>query len=156
MIHFDIPGLDPLPIKHLVLDFNGTLAVDGTLIPGVKSRLSELGRDLDIHVLTADTFGTVEASLKDVPCTVSVLPPGNQDQGKLDYIKTLGTLSTICIGNGRNDRLMLKEAALGIAVILGEGAASVTLFAADVVSTSITDALDLLINPLRLTASLRC
>lgn len=156
MLHFDIPGLDPLDIKHLVLDYNGTIAVDGTPVPGVKSRLGELSGDLEVHVLTADTFGTVQEAMKDVPCTVSVLPPGDQDQGKLTYVKSLGLSSTICIGNGKNDRLMLKESALGIAVILEEGAASVSLVAADMVVTRITDALDLLLNPLRLTASLRC
>ena len=59
------------------------------------------------------------------------------------------------MGNGRNDQLMLEEAALGIAVILEEGAAAVTLSAADVVCTNIVSALELLDNPLRLIATLR-
>jgi soluble P-type ATPase len=63
------------------------------------------------------------------------------------------------VGNGRNDQLMLKEAALGIAVILEEGAAAATLNAtlnaADVVCTHIVSALELLTNPLRLMATLR-
>jgi soluble P-type ATPase len=50
---------------------------------------------------------------------------------------------------------MLKEAVLGIAVVLGEGAFGQTLLAADVVCTSILDALALLEHPLRLTATLR-
>jgi soluble P-type ATPase len=50
---------------------------------------------------------------------------------------------------------MLKEAALGIAVILEEGAAAQTLVSANVVCASIVSALDLLRNPLRLTATLR-
>lgn len=50
---------------------------------------------------------------------------------------------------------MLKASALGIAIILGEGVATETLLASDVVCTSIIDALDLLRNPLRLTATLR-
>jgi soluble P-type ATPase len=61
----------------------------------------------------------------------------------------------VSIGNGRNDQLMLKASALGIAVILAEGIAAETLLASDVVCTSIIDALDLLRNPLRLTATLR-
>ena len=61
----------------------------------------------------------------------------------------------VCIGNGRNDRLMLKSAALGLAVVLAEGIAGETIPAADVISRSINDALDLLLNPLRLTATLR-
>jgi soluble P-type ATPase len=50
---------------------------------------------------------------------------------------------------------MLKEAVLGIAVILTEGAAVETVVAADVVCTSINAALELLKNPLRLAATLR-
>lgn len=156
MKSFAIPGFTTCSIKHLVLDYNGTLAVDGEPVDGVKQRLSLLSQSMDIHVLTADTFGTVKQSLEDVPCTVSVLGPGSQDTAKLAYVEKLGASETACIGNGRNDHLMLKAAALGIAVILKEGAASVTLYSADVVTTSITDALDLFLNPLRLTASLRC
>ncbi|MEZ4579582.1 MAG: hypothetical protein R2875_16700 [Desulfobacterales bacterium] len=36
------------------MDYNGTLAVDGGLVPGVKEALSELS-GLELHVLTADT-----------------------------------------------------------------------------------------------------
>jgi soluble P-type ATPase len=50
---------------------------------------------------------------------------------------------------------MLKEAILGIAVIQEEGAAVESLVAADIVTRSILDALDLLLRPLRLTATLR-
>jgi soluble P-type ATPase len=50
---------------------------------------------------------------------------------------------------------MLKATALGIAVILEEGASRDTLLAADVVCSRIVSALELLRNPLRLTATLR-
>lgn len=151
-----IPGFDPMTITHLVLDYNGTLAVDGKPVDGVAERLDILSKDLEVHVITADTFGCVNKAMENVPCSVTVLPPGRQDQAKLDVVKALGPANTICIGNGRNDALMLKEAALGFAVILGEGVSVAALTSADVVCTSITDALDLLIHPLRLTASLRC
>ncbi|GAB6096926.1 HAD family hydrolase [Desulfatiferula olefinivorans] len=156
MAHITIPGLTTLSIDHLVLDYNGTLAVDGQLRDGVAERLTALSRDMAVHILTADTFGTVTDTFRDLPCTVSILEPGCQDQAKLNYVKILGAGHTACIGNGRNDHLMLKEAALGIAVILDEGAAAVTLLAADMVTTRITDALDLLLKPKRLVAGLRC
>jgi soluble P-type ATPase len=105
--------------------------------------------------LTADTFGKVRSQVKGIPCELSILPLENQDTGKLDYVKALGAENTVCIGNGRNDRLMLKEAGLGIAVILEEGVATETLVAADIVCTNILSALELLTNPLRLTATLR-
>ena len=59
------------------------------------------------------------------------------------------------IGNGANDVLVLEGAALGIAVIGPEGASSAALRAADVVCASIVDALDLLLEPRALTATLR-
>jgi len=155
MLEIQIPGYKTLQLEHLVLDYNGTLACDGKLLDGVKDRLSALATDLNIYVLTADTFGTVRSQLEGVPCEVSILPPGSQDQGKLAYIQQLGPQETVCIGNGRNDRLMLKEASLGIVVVLGEGAAVETVTAADIVCTSIDTALDLLLNPLRLVATLR-
>ncbi|MBM4289565.1 MAG: hypothetical protein FJ135_15730 [Deltaproteobacteria bacterium] len=90
-----------------------------------------------------------------LPCRVSVLGQEFQAEAKLRYIQELGAEQTVCIGNGRNDRLMLKAAALGLAVILEEGIAKETIQAADIVAKSINDALDLLLNPLRLTATLR-
>lgn len=150
-----IPGYGRLHLEHLVMDYNGTLAVDGRLIEGVREALTALSKDLTLHVLTADTFGKAAAGLKDVPCKLSLLPEDDQQARKLDYVTSLGAERTASIGNGRNDQLMLKASALGIAVILGEGITTETLLASDAVCTSIIDALDLLRNPLRLTATLR-
>lgn len=155
MIEIDIPGHDDLRLKHLVLDYNGTLARDGRLLNGVKKSLEALSDKLNIHVLTADTFGGAEKGLRGIPCQLSILPSGSQDVGKLEYVQNLGCQSAVCVGNGRNDRLMLKEAALGIAVVLQEGAATETILAADVVCTDIISALELLSSPLRLIATLR-
>lgn len=155
MIEVNIPGYEKLQLQHIVLDYNGTLARDGTLLRGVKENLKDLENELQIHVLTADTFGKARSGLEGVTCELSIFPVDNQDIGKLEYVQGLGAEQTVCVGNGRNDRLMLKAAALGIAVILEEGAAMETLAAADVVCTSIVSALGLLQNPLRLTATLR-
>ena len=155
MLTFDIPGYKVLRLAHLVMDYNGTLAVDGKLVDGVAARLETLSKDLEIHVITADTFGLVQQQMAALPCQVSVLGKDNQAEAKLRYVRELGLEQTVCIGNGRNDRLMLKAAALGLAVVLAEGIAGETIQAADVVSRSINDALDLLLNPLRLTATLR-
>jgi soluble P-type ATPase len=155
MLLFDIPGYKVLRLAHLVMDYNGTLAVDGRLADGVASRLEALSRDLEIHVITADTFGLVQQQMAQLPCRVSVLGKENQAEAKLAYVQALGLEESVCIGNGRNDRLMLKAAALGLAVLLAEGIAGETMQAADIMTRGITDALDLLLNPLRLTATLR-
>lgn len=155
MIEVAIPGYRKLELEYLVLDYNGTLACDGELIKGVKEAMQALSEQLKVHVLTADTFGLARSRLAGVPCELSLLPVENQEIGKLEYVKWLGLGQAVCIGNGRNDRRMLKESALGIGVILEEGAAVETLLSADIVCTSIVSAFELLKNPLRLTATLR-
>jgi soluble P-type ATPase len=142
-------------LAHLVLDYNGTLAYDGELVDGVGDRLAALAGMLQIHIVTADTFGKARAQLIGVPCDLSILPAVDQDRRKLEYIQRLGPEETVCVGNGRNDRLMLQQAGLGIVVVQAEGAAMQTVLAADVLSPDILTALDLLIYPLRLVATLR-
>ena len=155
MIEIGIPEFGSLALQHLVVDYNGTLACDGFLLPGVRERLQILAEKLQVHVVTADTFGKAREALCDVPCTLFVLSPGKQTEAKLAYVEQLGVTRSVCIGNGANDQLMLKAAALGIVVIQDEGASYTTLAAADIVTTSIQNALELLINPLRLVATLR-
>jgi soluble P-type ATPase len=155
MIEISIPGHKQLKLEHLVLDYNGTIAFDGHLLSGLKETLEILSSSLQIHVLTADTFGSVISELSGIPVELSIIPVDNQDQGKLEYVQKLGIVSTVAIGNGRNDRLMLKGSALGIAVIQAEGACVETLLAADVVCQDILSALHLLMNPKRLAATLR-
>lgn len=155
MIKIDVPGDKVYQLAHLVLDYNGTLACDGRLLPGVTERLTELADHVAVHVLTADTFGSAQAALVGIPCRVEILPAGDQAEGKQALVQALGPSVTAAVGNGRNDQLMLVTAVLGIAVVQEEGAAAATLMAADVVAPSITAALDLLLRPLRLTATLR-
>ena len=155
MIEIDIPGFGRLRLERLILDYNGTIAVDGQPVQGVKERLIALARHVEIHVLTADTFGGVEKKLSDIPCKIHVLPVEAQDKAKMEYIDKLGADRAVCIGNGRNDVMMLKKAALGIAVVQDEGAATSAILSADVVVTDILSALDLLTNHMRLTATLR-
>lgn len=154
-MHLSIPGYGDLNLNYLVMDYNGTLAIDGILIDGVKDALNVLSRQISLHVLTADTFGKAKAGLAGIDCILNILADKDQQAGKLDYVRSLGAEQTVSIGNGRNDQRMLKASALGIAVILQEGASGETVQAADVVCTSILSALDLLCNPLRLKATLR-
>jgi soluble P-type ATPase len=154
-VEVSIPGYGSLSLKYLAMDYNGTLAIDGELINGVKEALIKLSGKMELHVLTADTFGKAASRLSGIPCTLTVLPNEDQQTGKLNYIRNLGADRVVSIGNGRNDQRMLKESALGIAVILGEGASTEALQSADIICTSISSALELLSNPLRLTATLR-
>ena len=155
MPDIEIPGFGPLGWDHLVMDYNGTLAVDGCLSPEVKKRLLELSRSMTLHVVTADTHGSVRQQMDGVPCRLHVLPAERQAEAKAAYVDQLGSQRTIAMGNGRNDRLMLKAAVLGIAVIEAEAASTAAIVNADLVCNSILDALDLVALPLRLVASLR-
>lgn len=155
MVTIDIPNFGRLELAHAVLDFNGTLACDGTLLPGVDNRLRRLADRLEIHVLTADTFGTCRTVLQGLPVGVSVLGTGREDAAKQAFVRGLGARQCAAVGNGRNDALMLRECALGIAVMGTEGTFPGALTAADVVTPDIAAALDLLCNPMRLRATLR-
>jgi len=154
MIEVKIPGSETLKVHHLVLDYNGTLACDGDLIDGVGNLLRRLADKTTIHVITADTFGSAQKQLVGLPINLTIITPGQQDEQKRDFVASLGDGVT-AIGNGRNDNLMLTKAALGIAVILREGASAVTVQAADIVCTDILSALELLLHPTRLIATLR-
>ncbi len=155
MIEINIPGFRHLQLAHLVLDYNGTLAIDGHLIPQVGKKLTKLSHDLHIHVLTADTFELAKTGLAGLPLDLTIAPPEDQAETKQAFVSSLGAEQVVAIGNGRNDGLMLKAAALGIALVQLEGGAVETLVSADIVSTSILDALDLFSHPQRLVATLR-
>ncbi len=155
MINIAIPGFKNLQLEHLVLDYNGTIAIDGVLIPGVADALQSMASDITMHVITADTFGDAATQLARLPILLTLLPPGNQALAKRDFVNHLGAESVIAIGNGRNDRDMLKVAAVGIALLQKEGAAAQTVASADIVCSSILDALELLRHPKRLIATLR-
>ncbi len=155
MVCFSIPGRGKVTIEHVILDFNGTIAVDGILIPGIVERIEELHSLVTVHVITADTNGTARAQLENVPCTLEIIGEERQDRAKLEYAERFGLEKVLAIGNGRNDFLLLKNAAVGICVIQGEGAAVKTMQVAEMVCATVNDALGLLLRPQRVTATLR-
>ena len=150
-----IPGYCRLTLRHLVMDYNGTLAVDGNLIEGVKELLAELAVNVQLHVVTADTFGNAKENLVGVNCSLKILMSEDQQLEKAEFVRELGEESVVAIGNGLNDALMLKDAALGIALIQKEGVSTETFLNSDIVCKSIIDALELLTNQKRLIATLR-
>lgn len=156
MLQISLPGRDKtLKLQNLLLDLNGTLAVNGVLAEGTKERIEMLKNKFSIYLLTADTFGTGGMIAKELGIEVFKVGEINGGQDKLDFLKSLGSDKTVAIGNGFNDVLMLEEAALSIAVIGKEGCAVEALLKADIAVADINAALDLLINPMRLVATLR-
>ena len=155
MIQFNIPGVGEYTLEHLVMDVNGTLAVDGQLIEGVASRIASLRERLSIHLLTADTHGRQGIIDRQLDLTAVRIQPGDEVLQKADYIRRLGAERVVAIGQGANDAQMLAVARLGICVMSVEGVAKETLLAADLVAPTILSALELLEQPMRIVASLR-
>lgn len=155
MIDIDIPGRGDLQLRHLVLDVNGTLAVDGRLQDGLVMRLAALRDRLEIHLLTADTHGRQAEIDRQLNLHAIRIAPGDEAAQKAEYVRRLGAETVVAVGQGANDAAMLAEAALGICVLSPEGTAVKTLTAAELVVADIFTALDLIDKPLRIVASLR-
>ena len=155
MIEVNIPGRGKLAIEHLVMDVNGTLALDGILMDGVVERISRLRDHMHVHLLTADTHGGQAVIDRLLGFEAVRIQPGDELEQKAAYVRKLGAERVAAIGQGANDAGMLRAAALGICVMSVEGLALETLQSAHLLLPDILSALDLLEKPLRLIASLR-
>lgn len=158
-MHITIPGRGIFDLHHLVLDVNGTVAVGGRLIDGLPRRLQALREGgLQIHWITADTRGRQAALDEEMgwpAVRISAADDAGEPAQKAAFVRNLGAAHAIAIGNGGNDVDMLRQAALGIAVIGPEGLDLEALLAADLVVSDIHAALDLIQDPDRLIATLR-
>jgi P-type E1-E2 ATPase len=158
-----IPGRGTYRLDHLVLDVNGTVAAGGQLIDGVRERLHTLRETgLDVHWITADTRGRQEALDAALGWAAVRISPNHGPAGvrseadqKAAFVQRLGADHVVAIGNGANDAGMLREAALGIAVLGPEGLDLDALQVADMLAADILSALDLLLDSDRLVATLR-
>lgn len=151
MYTIDIPGRAPILLTHAVFDFNGTLAFEGALLPGVDGWMQALQQILTPIILTADTNGTAQTYADQLGCLVQVVPSGH---AKAEIVRQLNG-TAVAVGNGHNDAAMFQAAALSIAVLGPEGAALSAAQSADVLVTQIADAFGLLLHPKRLIATLR-
>ena len=154
-VRIDIPGWGNIDIENIVIDLNGTIATDGRIAPEVKQKINSLSELAKVYILTADTQGTANEEILGMNAELIKIPEEDSNQGKFDFLKTLNLEMTVVVGNGSNDQLILKEAALGIAVLGDEGVSVSAIKTADVVVKNIQNALDLLLKPKRLIATLR-
>lgn len=153
MITVEIPGKATLQLEHVVFDVNGTLALDGELLPGVKERIDALREQVQVHMLTANTHGKQAALDTALGFSATIVQRGGVE--KAAYVLSLGGDNVVAVGNGAIDVNMMQASGLSIAVLGPEGLAGAALKSAEVVVLSITDALDLLLKPDRLRATLR-
>ena len=122
---------------------------------GWRRRCREISRHLAVHVLTTDMCGTARPELAGLPCSIHIVFGTSIDIRKEEFVRELGPEQVVAIGNGCNDRRMLKTARLGIAVSGSEGCSTDALMASDVRFCRVIDAFDLLLKPKRCKASLR-
>ena len=155
MIKIDIPGWGNMDIENIVLDLNGTIATDGKIPFEIKEKIKSLSEKVKIYVLTTDTQGTASVEISDMEVELVKVSEKDSAEVKLRVLESLDPTSTVAIGNGNNDQLILKEAALGIAVLGDEGISVSAMRNADIVVKNISDALDLFLKPKRLIATLR-
>ena len=154
MLQIDIPGKGTLHLHTLLLDYNGTIAADGALIPGIAEKIHTLQKDLRVLVLTADTYGTVTQACGQEQIEVRTFPQAGAAACKAEIASSFAP-GVVCLGNGWNDMEMFDASDLAIAVIDREGMCAALLSHADVLVTSPADGLDLLLKPDRLRATLR-
>ncbi len=155
MITVPIPGWGDLSIEYLMVDFNGTAALDGKLKKEVKDVIEKISRYLKVFIITADTYDSADAELGASNITFIKVNKTASGDEKAKVVRELGPEKIVAIGNGANDVAMLKEAALGIAVMGEEGCCSALVKEADIVVTDITKAFGLIVHPERLVATLR-
>lgn len=155
MIDLEIPGRGNYKIKYIVCDVNGTLAMDGDLLPNIAGHLARLSDRVAVYAITANTHGKQLLIDQQLGKSAIIINPGYESEQKRDFVRELGAENVIAIGQGANDSLMLKEAGIGICIVSNEGLAVESLMNADLIMPDIFSALELLENPLRLVATLR-
>jgi P-type E1-E2 ATPase len=148
----EIPGGLRLALAHLLLDVNGTLSDRGVLLDGVAERLERISQQLDVRLVSGDTFETLDEIAAELGLEAT---RALDARAKLELLDVLGRDRCAVVGNGTNDALALEAAAVGIAVLGPEGTSGAALRAADVVCRSVADALDLLLDTRALGATLR-
>lgn len=149
-LKIDIPGWGNVDVENVVIDLDGTLATDGKIAPQVKEKIGALSNLAKIYILTANPQGPANEEISGMKAELIKVSNEDSKDRKLEFLKTLTLETTVAIGNGSNDQLILKEAALGIAVLGEEGLSVSAIKSADIVAKDVQNALDLLLKPRRL------
>ena len=147
-----IPNNGTLRIENILLDLNGTLAVGGNIIEGVRERVGILREEYRLILLSGNTRGGADLLAKEFGIQFIETKTGID---KKKVAEDLDPIKCAAIGNGLIDLELIQAAHLGIVTMQGEGVHTKTLLAADIVVPSVNDALDFFIDRNRLIATLR-
>ena len=150
-----VPGWGSVELENLVLDLNGTLTESGDFMPGVIDYLEKLnGKGFNIYVLSGDTRGTLRHAFERSPGIETIVTKTARE--KRIFVESIVAERTVCVGNGNIDVEMFKVAGLSICTIQAEGATPQAILQADIVVTNIKHAFEILLDPEKLIATLRC
>lgn len=148
-----IPNKTDLVLETLILDLNGTIAVDGQIVTGVPERIKAVqDKGLRIFLFSGDTRGTAQGLAEQLG--ISFVRAGTGVE-KRNAALDLQPETCIAFGNGLIDSQLCEAVCLSIVTLQAEGVHTRTLAAADIVVTSVLDAFDLLLDEQRLIATLR-
>lgn len=146
-------GVGEIELDTIILDLNGTLAVNGKLVDGVKERLSKLKElGYTIYLFTGDQRGNAALLAAEIGI---VLQKATSSDEKEELSLKLNSEKTVAIGNARIDIGTFKHSKVRIATVQAEGIHVEILKHVDILTTSINDALDILINPDTFNATMR-
>jgi soluble P-type ATPase len=154
MISIQRPGMGNLDIHFVLLDFEGTLAMDGRVHPKAKDKVNLLSKRATIYIVTKSSKEKVDETLRKMKVEILYVTEGDSSQQKLNVLQRLGPHQTAVIGNGLDDARIMEQAGLGMCVIGKEGSSAEAVAKADLVVTHVLDALDFLLKPLRQRATL--
>lgn len=89
MLNIVIPSRGVISLEYMVLDVNGTIALDGQIIPGVDERLDKLGELLGLWLVSADTQGTLASLAAGLQVHTRLLQPGGEAAQKAALVEEL-------------------------------------------------------------------
>ncbi|MHA1803610.1 MAG: HAD family hydrolase [Promethearchaeota archaeon] len=155
---FSIPNFKTLTIENILFDLNGTIQFSGEISLELIEKMQELKKFYNVFVISADTRGNLKNLAEKMNVDYIKIAMSNdltEAEAKNRELEKLGEDKTAAIGNGNNDALMLKNAALGIAILGKEGLSVQSLLNCDVVLPDPISAMNFLLDEQTLIATLR-
>lgn len=141
---YNINGVGEIEINTIVMDINGTLALRGKIITGVKNKLSELKeKGFKLILVSSDQRGNAQEIANDLEIEFYAAKTLEE---KAEFMQSLNPENTAAIGNARIDIGLFKNAKLSIATLQAEGIHTGIIKHVDIIVPSIIDALNLLLD----------
>ncbi len=150
---YNPPGKGKITLDTIILDLNGTLAIEGNLVDVVIKRIEKLKTlGFKIYLFTGDQRGNAVIQAKKLGIDVVIT---KNTQEKALASKKFNKNTTVAIGNARIDIGTFENSRIRIATLQKEGIHREILEHVDIIVPSINDALDLLINVDSFNATMR-